>query len=381
MTFGGLIRRVWPKWVLVFAFWTVLGLAFGGQLYLSRSKIGDPVSWSFALQRSLADWYVFALLSLPVLGLARRFQFDAANWSRALPLHLVSGAAFSFAWMAVRALLEQWQTRGELQPVPFSAAFDRALVATFFFNLLIYSGIVIVQHAFGYYSKFNERQLHAAALEVRLAEARLQALQMQLNPHFLFNTLNAITSLMHRDVEAADRMIALLSDLLRYTLESTGVHEVPLRQELEFLDRYLEIQQARFGERLTVRREVDAATLDALVPNLVLQPLVENALQHGIAPHARPGLLVLRAAQRDGQLELEVRDNGEGLHDGPRLREGVGVANTRARLRELYGAAQSMELINAPEGGLLARVTLPFHSTSTANGNGASARPRKGELA
>ena len=379
MTFGGLIRRVWPQWVLVLIFWTLLGLAFGGQLYLSRSQIGAPVSWSFALQRSLADWYVFALLSLPVLGLARRFQFNATNWGRALPLHLASGAAFSFAWMAVRALLEQWQTRGELQPVPFSAAFDRALVATFFFNLLIYSGIVLVQHAFGYYSKFNERERHAAALEARLAQARLQALQMQLNPHFLFNTLNAITSLMHRDVEAADRMIARLSDLLRYTLDSTGVQEVPLWQELEFLDGYLEIQRTRFGERLSVRREVDEATLDALVPNLVLQPLVENALQHGIAPHVRPGVLVLRAARREGQLELEVRDNGDGLPDGPRPREGVGVANTRARLQELYGSAQSLELINAPEGGLLARVTLPFHSAGSVPRNGVAAQRREVE--
>ena len=373
MSLFGLIRRVWPQWVLVLIFWTLLGLAFGGQLYLSRSNIGAPVSWSFALQRSLADWYVFALLSLPVLWLARRFQFHATNWGRALPLHLVSGAVFSIAWMAVRALLEQWQTRHEMQPVPFSAAFDRALVATFFFNLLIYSGIVLVQHAFGYYSKFNERELHAAALEARLAQARLQALQMQLNPHFLFNTLNAITSLMHRDVEAADRMIARLSDLLRYTLDSTGVQEVPLRQELEFLDRYLEIQQTRFGDRLTVRREVDAATLDALVPNLVLQPLVENALQHGIAPHARPGLLVLRAARRDRQLELEVRDNGDGLNAGPRQREGVGVANTRARLQELYGSAQSMELINDPEGGVLARVTLPFHCAGSMDHTGGAA--------
>ena len=373
MSLFGLIRRVWPQWFLVLIFWTLLGLAFGGQLYLSRSNIGAPVSWSFALQRSLADWYVFALLSLPVLWLARRFQFHATNWGRALPLHLVSGAVFSIAWMAVRALLEQWQTRHEMQPVPFSAAFDRALVATFFFNLLIYSGIVLVQHAFGYYSKFNERELHAAALEARLAQARLQALQMQLNPHFLFNTLNAITSLMHRDVEAADRMIARLSDLLRYTLDSTGVQEVPLRQELEFLDRYLEIQQTRFGDRLTVRREVDAATLDALVPNLVLQPLVENALQHGIAPHARPGLLVLRAARRDRQLELEVRDNGDGLNAGPRQREGVGVANTRARLQELYGSAQSMELINDPEGGVLARVTLPFHCAGSMDHTGGAA--------
>lgn len=354
--------KTWSKWILIFLFWTVLGFAFAGQLYLSRAKMGSPVPWSFALNRALADWYVFMLLSLPALRLARRYQLERGRWQGALLVHLVAGAAFSLAWMTVRAGVEHWQTRGEMQPVSFATAFGQALVATFFVNQLIYWAIVIVGHAFAYYAKFHERELHTAELETRLTQARLHALQMQLNPHFLFNTLNAVASLMHKDVEAADRMITQLSDLLRYTLESTEAQEVTLRQELDFLDRYLEIQQARFGARLAVRREIDPETLEAQVPNLVLQPLVENALDHGIAPHARPGQVILRARRREDRLELEVQDNGSGLsavHPPP---EGIGLSNTRARLQQLYGTASRFEFSNVAgdDSGLLVRVTIPF---------------------
>jgi LytS/YehU family sensor histidine kinase len=260
----------------------------------------------------------------------------------------------------LRAVLEEWQTRGELYPVTFSAAFSRALVATFFFNLLVYWGVIAGQNAFAYYTKFSEREVHAAALEARLTEARLQALQMQLNPHFLFNTLNAISSLMHKDVEAADRMIVQLSDLLRYALESTNEQEVPLQQELDFLNRYLEIQRARFGDRLVVRHEIAPETLSASVPNLVLQPLVENAIQHGIEPHARPGQIVLRARRENGVLDLEVQDNGVGLANGAAPEEGVGLSNTRARLQQLYGSGQRLELLNAPDGGLIVHIRIPW---------------------
>jgi LytS/YehU family sensor histidine kinase len=275
-------------------------------------------------------------------------------------IHLTASAIFSIAWMVLRAGVEHWQSRGELFPVEFAAAFGRVLVATFFFNLLIYWVIVIAQQGLDYYRQFQERGIQTAELETRLTEARLQALQMQLNPHFLFNTLNAISSLMHKDVDTADRMIAKLSELLRYTLESTDEQEVSLRQELAFLDGYLEIQQARFGERLIVQREISPETLESRVPNLILQPLVENAIQHGIAPHARVGQIHLRAARWNDRLELEVRDNGKGLPKNGPLRDGVGLANTRARLLQLYGAAQTLELTDAAEGGMVVRITIPW---------------------
>jgi signal transduction histidine kinase len=352
------IRRLWPKWVLLFLFWTLVGLAYAGQLYLSQPNIG----WKLALGRALGDWYVFAVLSVPAIWVAGRFPFAAGQWRLALGVHLISGALFSLSWMTLRAALEHWRTRNEMDPMTFHAAFSQALVAGRFFTFLIYWGIVVGQHAFAYYRKFHEREVQAAELETRLTQARLQALQMQLNPHFLFNTLNAISSLVHKDADEADRMIVHLSDLLRYALESTGAQEVPLRRELDFLDRYLKIQQARFGQRLVVRRDIADDALDARVPNLVLQPLVENAIEHGLAPHSRAGEIILGARRRNDRLELEVQDNGDGLPAGQPLVEGIGLSNTRARLQQLYGSRQSMELSNVTQGGLRVRIQLPWQT-------------------
>jgi two-component system LytT family sensor kinase len=353
-------QNPWLKWFLIFLSWTAIGLAFGGQLYLTQSKIGHPITWQFAAQRALADWYVFALLSLPGLWLARRFRLERLSWPRNALVHLGASVSFSLLWMVLRAAIEQVQSRGTSAPASFAAAFKHALVATFFFNLLIYWVIISVSHAFDYYRRFHERELRTVELEKHLAQAKLQALQMQLNPHFLFNTLHAIAALMHKNVETADRMITRLSDLLRLALENTATQEVPLQQELDFLDRYLEIEQTRFGERLRVRREIAADTLQARVPNLILQPLVENAIRHGVEPNSKPGEIVLRACSENGTLRLEVEDNGIGFPAGSSPSEGVGLSNTRARLQQLYGAAHRFEFSRATNGGLIVRVQIPF---------------------
>jgi two-component system, LytTR family, sensor kinase len=359
-----LLNRRWLRWVLAFIIWTLIGLAFAGQLYLVRAKLGDPVSWQFAVGRNLADWYVFAILSIPVWWLARHFPIERARWHRTLFVHLVAATLFSLCWMFFRAAVEHLQSRGNPQPVPFETAFTHALVATFVFNAVIYWALVSVAHALGYYFKFQERTVRAAELEKRLTEARLQALQMQLNPHFLFNTLHAISSLMHQNVEAADRMLARLSDLLRYALESTDSQEVPLRKELDFLTRYLEIEQTRFGERLQVHMQIEPAAMDANVPNLILQPLVENAIKHGIEPHARPGIVELRARNENGTLRLEVEDNGGGLQSTKPSGFGVGLANTRARLEQLYGEDHRLEMVKGARGGLLVRLSIPWRTAN-----------------
>ncbi len=355
-------RQPWRRVLLAFACWTLIGLAFAGQLYLSKAKVGEPVPWTFAVSRALSDWYVFALLSIPALGLARRFSLGDAQWALNLITHLAASALFSVAWMALRGGAEVWLTHGRADAVTFAAAFQRALVTTFFYNLLIYWVIISVGYAFDYYRKFNERELRAAELEKRLTEARLQALQMQLNPHFLFNTLHAISSLMHIDVEAADRMLAQLSDLLRHALDSTDTQEVPLREEIDFLARYAGIEQTRFGDRLGIEMNIAPDTLDALVPNLVLQPLLENAIRHGTEPHARAGRIEVSARRDGASLRLEVRDNGGGLSNR-KIVEGIGLSNTRARLKQLYGAHQSLTLADADGGGAVISATIPFHTT------------------
>ena len=362
VTRGVLIRNRPLRWALVFLFWTLIGLSFASQFYLASYKAGRPVTWGQAVGWSLGDWYVWAVISLPIVQLARRFRFDDVKWGRNVAIHLAASAICSLAYMALRAGVGQAQSRWGGTPVSFAETFNPLLVKTFHFNLLIYWVIVSVSHAFDYYRQMQERELRAAELEKRLAQARLQTLQMQLNPHFLFNSLHAISALVHKDADLADEMITRLSDLLRYALESTDAQEVPLRQELDFLRRYLEIEQTRFGDRLAVRLEIAPETLDALVPNLLLQPLVENAIRHGIEPRAKPGRIELRSRCENGQLKLEVRDNGVGLSPDRKLEEGVGLSNTRARLKQLYGDRHRFALSEGPDGGLAVCLELPFHA-------------------
>jgi two-component system LytT family sensor kinase len=214
----------------------------------------------------------------------------------------------------------------------FAEIFHPLLVRTFPFNLLVYGVILSVSHALDYYRKYHERTVQTLELEKHLTEARLQALLHQLKPHFLFNTLNGIASLMHTDVDAADRMLVRLSELLRITMSHTGAPQTTLREEVAFLERYLDIEKIRFRNRLDVVIAIDDAAIDAQVPSLILQPMVENAMRHGVEPHAKMGRIELRGAVRDGNLVLTMADNGAGISEEGLKREGIGVANTRARL-------------------------------------------------
>jgi len=349
------MRKSLTRWGLGFCFWTLLGLSFASQFYISSAKAGLEVSWKQAVDYALGDWYVFALLSVPVVRLARRFRFEAGAWAPSLSVHALSSVLFSLAYMVIRAWVGQWQSQAAFKDV-----FKPLMVKTWHFNLLIYWVIVAVSNAFDYYRKYRELELHASELEKGLAQAKLQALQMQLNPHFLFNTLHSISSLMHKDVEAADRMITRLSDLLRAALEGAGTQEVPLRQELKMLELYLTIEQIRFGSRLSVKMNIAPETLDARVPSLILQPLVENAIRHGIEPRARPGCIELEARRQDGALALVVGDDGAGLAKPEQIKEGVGLSNTRARLRELYGTAHQFQLIRGAKGGVRVELSIPF---------------------
>jgi LytS/YehU family sensor histidine kinase len=216
--------------------------------------------------------------------------------------------------------------------------------------------VVSIAHAHLFYRRAQERD----RLEASLAKARMEALKMQLQPHFLFNSLNAIVTLVHLQPDAAEAMIGALSDLLRLTLETSGEQESPISRELEFVQRYLAIEHARFGDRLRFQLEVDDPVRNALAPTFLLQPLVENAVRHGLEPRSGAGLLTIRARRDGAQLHLEVIDDGVGLPAEKPLREGIGIANTRARLRELYGDAASLELHNS--SGVKVEIRLPFHT-------------------
>ncbi|MFM8360635.1 MAG: sensor histidine kinase [Verrucomicrobiota bacterium] len=355
--------RAFPlRWLLPVAYlvlWTVVGLAFAGQHYLTSAKVGQAVPWRLAVAGALADWYVFAVLALPAGWLGLRVPLGGAHWPLRLALHGVAGAVFSLLWILARTGLAHLVVPLRGVERPFGEVLRYVLVATFFFNMLVYWVVVTGAHAFAYYRSFRERERRVLELESRLTSARLQALQMQLNPHFLFNALNGIGTLMYRDVDAADALLVKLAELLRHALDRSREQQVALRDELAFLDRYLALEQMRFGDRLRVEREIDPAALGLAVPNLILQPLVENALKHGLGPKPGVGTLRLRAsAGAGGTLRLEVVDDGVGLPAGP-VREGIGTANCRARLLQLHGRAARFELVAASPAGTRACLEIP----------------------
>jgi two-component system, LytTR family, sensor kinase len=342
------------------ALWTLVGLAFAGQFYLSSSLLGRTVTWGQAISYALGDWYVWAVLSLPVIKFARRYPPEAGVSWRVGFIHLGAALVCSLAFVVLRAAVGQVHGWVIDEPVTFAEVFRPLLVKTFPFNLLIYGVIVSVSHAIDYYRKYHERTVQALELEKHLTEARLQSLLRQLKPHFLFNSLNGIASLMYSDVAAADKMLVRLSELLRLSMSHSGAPLAPLRDEIAFLEKYLEIERIRFRDRLAYSLHIDPAVLEAAVPSLVLQPIVENAIRHGIEPHARPGKIEVRAARDGGELVLTILDNGAGMPAGGFTREGIGVANTRARLAELYGPRQRFTFSNRPEGGLCVTVAIPL---------------------
>ncbi|HEX8459661.1 MAG TPA: histidine kinase [Pyrinomonadaceae bacterium] len=361
--------------LILLGVWTVIGLTFAslsffGTLAITNYRSVDLVGifvWN------LTAFYLWALLAPLIAVLARRYRLDRQRWPRSLFLvHLPASLVFPalhlclylpLYWLAGGVLTHEFPTLLSL--------FSYQLFANLPMKVSIYWLILIAINALDYYHSFRDAELKASELRAQLAQAQLRALKMQLHPHFLFNTLNSISALLHRDAEAADQMVARLGDFLRLTLENSGDQEVTLEQEMAFLRCYLEIEIVRH-DRLSVETNIEPQTLSALVPNLILQPLVENAIRHGISRQSAPGRLSIRAARRAERLRLQVEDNGPGLalvsdEDAPSapgdllartLAGGVGLANTRARLEHLYGAEGSLELSRATPRGMI--VTLEF---------------------
>ena len=352
-----MLNRRWARWALFLGGWTLIGLFFASRSILIYSYRGEDFDWRLPLLMSLTKWYGWGVLAPAIFWLGRRVPFERRTWVRAIVTHLPASLLLAIVKVAMDTWLLPRVTGLE---IPVSSAYELHS------NVLTYWAILGVGLTIDYYRKFRERELRASQLETRLAEAQLQVLKMQLHPHFLFNTLHAISTLMHRDVDAAERMLTRLSDLLRHSLESVGVQEVSLKQELEFLDRYVEIEKVRFGDRLAVEVNVDAELLDARVPNLILQPLVENAIRHGIGSRAAGGRIEIEARRDNGMLGLEIRDDGPGLpaenDEGGSggTGDGIGLANTRARLEQLYGARHRFELSDAPSGGLVVSLSIPL---------------------
>ena len=372
---GGRQRAL--KWAAVFVFWTSFGILNASQLYLGlRSEGMRDHSFGRMFAWQIAGWWFWAAATPLVLWLGRRFPFERAAIARSLPVHAAACVAVSAAYTLYAAslmlALRPWGAA--TNPPPFAALFFGRLLSQFHIDLLIYFAIVGVGVALGYYARLRERERQAAQLEARLAEAQLEALRAQLHPHFLFNTLNGIAALVREGSNrAAVDMLAGLSDLLRHALANAGRQEVPLREEVEFLELYLGIQQMRFRDRLRVQIDAAPDALDALVPNLILQPLVENAVRHGVAARDRVCTVVVGARRDRDQLHLTVSDDGPGLPDylPPGREGGIGLKNTRARLAQLYGPAHTFAISNRAEGGgVEAALTLPLRLASEVKDDG-----------
>jgi two-component system LytT family sensor kinase len=348
-------RRSW--WALVFAWWTLNGFASATFYRRMRDEAGLQPSWGHALATTLTSAWLWVPITLLALWLAARFPLERGRWGRHLPVHLAATAAVVLGRAAVVVLCNRWIGWYQDGLPPLS----EILITSVENNLFLYWLVTGVAHAAHFYQSARRR-------ERQLAHAQLHALKAQIQPHFLFNTLHSISSLVRHDPDRAERMIARLSELLRHTLAAASAQEVALGDELKSLEPYLEIEQARFEDRLRVRWRVDPAALDACVPHLILQPLVENAVRHGLSRRAAPGTLEIAAAREGAVLRLHVRDDGVGVPAGFawRAAAGVGLANVAARLEQIHGGRHRFELARADGGGAVASIEIPYRRCGSA---------------
>ena len=329
--------------------WTALAVFYAVTTSLTYASTGRPANWSLTFRRSLSEYWLWALLTPVVVWLARRFPISGPRRWGHLALHLALGAVVALG-----------KTLADREIFALLSGFRMyVLVSTMSLQFTIYFATVAATHGFEYYRRSRERE----QLEARLAETRLQLLSMQLQPHFLFNTLNTIAELVHDDPEAADRMIAGLSDLLRRTLDLGDAQEITLADELDALSRYLDIQRIRFGDRLQVDIEAAPELSDARVPTLLLQPLVENSIRHGLAARATAGRIQIRVQRRENTLAIDVLDDGDGATpEVAGTRRGIGLNNVRARLATLYGSASALTMSQTPGQGTCVSIEVPYRS-------------------
>lgn len=351
---------------VIWGMWTIVALFFSSQVFMMYYSERQPIPYARAFLVQASACYLWALATPLVLWLARRFRIDRQNWLRKVVLH------FLFSLALISALISLHFVVYMLLSGRASSITPLRLFGYLYPNLdrwlLVYWFIFLMSHAFNYYNSYRKGELKASQLRTQLVQSQLEALKMQVQPHFLFNTLHSISALLSKDTEGARKMITRLGDFLRLTLENSGSMEVTLKQEIEFLNGYLEIERIRFQDRLTTEIKIDPEMLDVRVPNLILQPIVENAMRHAIG-NSHAGHVEISAFPNNGALHIEVKDNGPGLIADrtceARRGKGLGLANTQARLVGLYGTAASFEMTNRDSGGLIVSIEIPRRHSRT----------------
>ena len=360
-----------PRWRVVLLYGLAIATPLGWSLvafaYLGMNAWGRTLSFQRAVLIGLPDWYLWALAAPVVFALAERFRIERGRWASSVAIHLLAGSAVALVEIAaVVGVNTAFGVR--LYEGPLTDIYLRMVLRTFHFYLIIYCVIVAASHAYGYYAALRERELTASTLRAELVQAQLSSLRMQLQPHFFFNTLHSIAALVRdgRGDDAVDT-IGRLGDLMRRTLRNVDQDEISLREEIGMVEQYLEIEQTRYQDRLTVRIDVAPETLDARVPYLALQPLVENAIRHGIAQDPAARRVSVEARRANGSLCVEITNDGPspGGHSAA-AGSGVGLANIRARLQRLYGSRFALEVGPASRGGTVARLQVPWRTQSPA---------------
>lgn len=357
-------QRVWVRRLvrlgIIWGMWTIAALFFSTQVFMMYYSERQPIPYAKAFLVQGSACYLWALVTPLVLWLARRFRIDRNQWLRKVVLHLLFSVVLVSTMIALHFLVYMILVGRASSITPLR------LFGYVYPNLdrwlLLYWFIFLMSHAFNYYNSYRKGELKASQLHTQLVQSQLEALKMQVQPHFLFNTLHSISAMLSKDTEGARKMITRLGDFLRLTLENSGSMEVTLQQEIEFLNGYLEIERIRFRDRLTTDIKIDPGVLEVRVPNLILQPIVENAMRHAVG-NSRSGHVEITAVPSNGAVLIEVKDNGPGLQVDrefeARRGKGLGLANTQARLVGLYGTAARFEMLNRPSGGLTVTIEIP----------------------
>jgi two-component system LytT family sensor kinase len=350
-----------PRWLGYVAVWFALTIVFASQLYWS-----GYAPWPTAIWLEAVHWLSWGIVAPLVFWLCRRLYRGEHTWQRyavglslgAVVISILQPALIESINFA-KDSVQWWLSIGDSPPRPILSELHITAVKIAGYNLPFYVVLVLAWHALTYYKELRDRQVKAMQMESLLHQAQLQSLRSQLNPHFLFNALHSIAELVHANPKLAEQLILRLGELLRQVLRSSAQQEVALADELEFIKGYVEIEQMRLGDRLRVTWEIAPEALQTKVPSLILQPLVENAILHGVAPIAQPGALTIRATRDDQSLHLQVRDTGPGLAEQTKpQRPGIGLSNTQARLQRLYGSRQRFELLN--DNGLVVNIQIPL---------------------
>jgi two-component system LytT family sensor kinase len=342
-------------WLAAFGVWTLLALLSSVQSVIFLDSINQEIRLGPILFARLADWYTCAVFTPLYFWLVRRYPIDRGHWPVSIPVHLVTTSLFVvLKYVMYLEIMKQVDATRQ-------RSLADTLAGSFIFESIAFWCVLGVVHAIVFYERYRDREIAAAQLQAQLSASQLESLSAQLHPHFLFNTLQGVSTLMHRDPQGADTMLNRLSELLRRTLHRGERQEVSLGEEMELLGYYVGIMQVRFGDRLVFESEIDPQVREGLVPHFILQPLVENALQHGVARRAGAGRVTVQGSRRGDSTVLTIRDDGPAREPGQGdVAEGIGLSNTRLRLERLYGSNQSLTMTPIVEGGMQVELVLPY---------------------